>query len=96
MVKRYIHSMIAAEQKKQIISNFARKAGDTGSTEVQIALIDARIKELNEHFKSHKKDFHSKTGLLRLVGKRKKLLDYLKRTELDRYKKLIETLGLRK
>ncbi len=79
--------MIAAEQKKQIISNFARKAGDTGSTEVQIALIDARIKELNEHFKSHKKDFHSKTGLLRLVGKRKKLLDYLKRTELDRYKK---------
>ncbi|MDV6234722.1 30S ribosomal protein S15 [Leptospira ellisii] len=88
--------MIATEQKKQIISNFARKAGDTGSTEVQIALIDARIKELNEHFKSHKKDFHSKTGLLRLVSKRKKLLDYLKRTELDRYKKLIETLGLRK
>lgn len=96
MVKRYIYSMIATEQKKQIISNFARKAGDTGSTEVQIALIDARIKELNEHFKTHKKDFHSKTGLLRLVGKRKKLLDYLKRTELERYKKLIETLGLRK
>ncbi|ASP42663.1 30S ribosomal protein S15 [Leptospira interrogans] len=88
--------MIATEQKNQIISNFARKAGDTGSTEVQIALIDARIKELNEHFKTHKKDFHSKTGLLRLVGKRKKLLDYLKRTELERYKKLIETLGLRK
>ncbi|AOP35954.1 30S ribosomal protein S15 [Leptospira barantonii] len=88
--------MIATEQKKTIISNFARKAGDTGSTEVQVALIDARIKELNEHFKSHKKDFHSKTGLLRLVSKRKKLLDYLKRTELDRYKKLIETLGLRK
>ncbi|EMO39470.1 30S ribosomal protein S15 [Leptospira noguchii] len=88
--------MIATEQKKQIISNFARKAGDTGSTEVQVALIDARIKELNEHFKTHKKDFHSKTGLLRLVGKRKKLLDYLKRTELERYKKLIETLGLRK
>ncbi|PJZ53567.1 30S ribosomal protein S15 [Leptospira adleri] len=88
--------MIATEQKKTIISNFARKTGDTGSTEVQVALIDARIKELNEHFKSHKKDFHSKTGLLRLVSKRKKLLDYLKRTELDRYKKLIETLGLRK
>ncbi|EMJ94120.1 30S ribosomal protein S15 [Leptospira alstonii] len=88
--------MIATERKKTIISNFARKAGDTGSTEVQVALIDARIKELNEHFKSHKKDFHSKTGLLRLVSKRKKLLDYLKRTELDRYKKLIETLGLRK
>lgn len=63
--------MIATEQKKQIISNFARKAGDTGSTEVQVALIDARIKELNERFKTHKKDFHSKTGLLRLVGKRK-------------------------
>lgn len=78
--------MIATERKKTIISNFARKAGDTGSTEVQVALIDARIKELNEHFKSHKKDFHSKTGLLRLVSKRKKLLDYLKRTELDRYK----------
>ncbi|EMY79757.1 ribosomal protein S15 [Leptospira weilii serovar Ranarum str. ICFT] len=88
--------MIATERKKTIIGNFARKAGDTGSTEVQVALIDARIKELNEHFKSHKKDFHSKTGLLRLVSKRKKLLDYLKRTELDRYKKLIETLGLRK
>ncbi|ASV08923.1 30S ribosomal protein S15 [Leptospira interrogans serovar Canicola] len=88
--------MIATEQKNQIISNFAGKAGDTGSTEVQIALIDARIKELNEHFKTHKNDFHSKTGLLRLVGKRKNLLDYLKRTELERYKNLIETLGLRK
>ncbi|TGK05271.1 30S ribosomal protein S15 [Leptospira langatensis] len=88
--------MVTTEQKKQIISTFANGKGDTGSTEVQVALLDARIKDLNEHFKSHKKDFHSKTGLLKLVSKRKKLLEYLKRQNLDRYKKLIETLGLRK
>ncbi|PJZ70398.1 30S ribosomal protein S15 [Leptospira perolatii] len=88
--------MITTEAKKQIISTFAKKQGDTGSTEVQVAIIDARIKGLNEHFKSHKKDFHSRTGLLKLVSKRKKLLEYLKRSDLDRYKKLIETLGLRK
>ncbi|PJZ23932.1 30S ribosomal protein S15 [Leptospira hartskeerlii] len=88
--------MVTTEQKKQIISTFAKGQGDTGSTEVQVAILDARIKDLNEHFKSHKKDFHSKTGLLKLVSKRKKLLEYLKRQNLERYKKLIETLGLRK
>ncbi|MEI1278951.1 30S ribosomal protein S15 [Leptospira venezuelensis] len=88
--------MVTTEQKKQIISTFAKAQGDTGSTEVQVALLDAQIKDLNEHFKTHKKDFHSKTGLLKLVSKRKKLLEYLKRQNLDRYKKLIETLGLRK
>ncbi|TGK10029.1 30S ribosomal protein S15 [Leptospira fluminis] len=88
--------MITTEAKKQIISAFAKDKNDTGSTEVQVALLDARIKGLNEHFKGHKKDFHSKTGLLKLVSKRKKLLEYLKRNDLERYKKLIETLGLRK
>ncbi|GBF38088.1 30S ribosomal protein S15 [Leptospira johnsonii] len=88
--------MVTTEQKKQIISTFAKGKGDTGSTEVQVALLDAQIKDLNEHFKTHKKDFHSKTGLLKLVSKRKKLLEYLKRQDLERYKKLIETLGLRK
>ncbi|TGL61733.1 30S ribosomal protein S15 [Leptospira sarikeiensis] len=88
--------MVTTEQKKQIISTFAKAQGDTGSTEVQVALLDAQIKDLNEHFKTHKKDFHSKTGLLKLVSKRKKLLEYLKRQNLERYKKLIETLGLRK
>lgn len=88
--------MVTTEQKKQIISTFAKGNGDTGSTEVQVALLDAQIKDLNEHFKTHKKDFHSKTGLLKLVSKRKKLLEYLKRQDLERYKKLIETLGLRK
>lgn len=88
--------MVTTEQKKQIISKFAKGQGDTGSTEVQIALLDAQIKDLNEHFKTHKKDFHSKTGLLKLISKRKKLQEYLKRTNLERYKKLIEALGLRK
>ncbi|PJZ76730.1 30S ribosomal protein S15 [Leptospira neocaledonica] len=88
--------MVTTEQKKQIISTFAKGKGDTGSAEVQIALLDAQIKDLNEHFKTHKKDFHSKTGLLKLISKRKKLQEYLKRTDLERYKKLIEALGLRK
>ncbi|PKA16903.1 MULTISPECIES: 30S ribosomal protein S15 [Leptospira] len=88
--------MVTTEQKKQIISTFAKGQGDTGSTEVQIALLDAQIKDLNEHFKTHKKDFHSKTGLLKLISKRKRLQEYLKRTDLERYKKLIEALGLRK
>ncbi|PJZ49835.1 30S ribosomal protein S15 [Leptospira saintgironsiae] len=88
--------MVTTEQKKQIISTFAKGQADTGSTEVQIALLDAQIKDLNEHFKTHKKDFHSKTGLLKLISKRKRLQEYLKRTDLERYKKLIEALGLRK
>ena len=72
------------------------RAGDTGSTEVQIALLTARINELTEHLRSHKKDHHSRRGLLMLVGKRRRLLGYLQRTDLDRYRALIKELGLRR
>ena len=85
-----------AEQKKSVIDTHARHDGDTGSPEVQIALLTARIEGLTGHFKEHKKDFHSRTGLLKLVGQRRKLLNYLKRTDVQRYRSLIEKLGLRK
>ncbi len=85
-----------SEQKKAVIANHAKHNGDTGSTEVQVALLTARIEELTEHFKVHKKDFHSRTGLLKLVGQRRKLLKYLKNTDVQRYRALIEKLGLRK
>lgn len=85
-----------AEAKKTVISNHARHDGDTGSPEVQIALLTARIEGLTSHFKIHKKDFHSRTGLLKLVGQRRKLLNYLKNTNIQRYRALIEKLGLRK
>lgn len=84
------------EGKTQVIENFKRKEGDTGSPEVQVALLTERITYLTEHFKVHKKDFHSKTGLLKLVGQRRKLLNYLKNTDIQRYRDLIERLGLRK
>ncbi len=80
----------------EIMSKYARKQGDTASPEVQIALLTARLKQLNTHFKSHKKDNHSKTGLLRLVGQRKRLLTYLRRKDDEAYKKLITSLGIRK
>jgi small subunit ribosomal protein S15 len=83
-------------QKNEIITKFARHEGDTGSPEVQIALITDRITQLTEHFKSHAKDHHSRRGLLKLVGKRRRLLDYLKKTDLTKYRSLIETLSLRK
>ncbi len=84
-------------QKKQaIIAQHARHEGDTGSTEVQVALLTARIEELTEHFKIHKKDYHSRTGLLKLVGQRRKLLGYLKTVDIQRYRELIAKLGLRK
>lgn len=83
-------------QKKAIIEANAQHEGDTGSPEVQIALLTARIDGLTDHFKTHKKDFHSRTGLLKLVGHRRKLLDYLKDTDVQRYRALIEKLGLRK
>jgi small subunit ribosomal protein S15 len=82
--------------KKEIIEKFKTHDGDTGSPEVQVALLTERIKQLTEHFSVHKKDFHSRKGLLMLVGKRRKLLDYLKKKDFNRYKTLIETLGLRK
>ena len=84
------------EQKKAVIDAHAKHDGDTGSPEVQIALLTARIEGLTEHFKTHKKDFHSRTGLLKLVGQRRKILKYLKEKNVQRYRALIEKLGLRK
>ncbi|MFP4071086.1 MAG: 30S ribosomal protein S15 [Desulfovibrionales bacterium] len=85
-----------AEDKKKIIEDFSQHEGDTGSPEVQVALLTNRIVYLTEHFKSHKKDFHSRAGLLKLVGKRRKLLNYLKSKDIQRYRTLIERLNLRK
>ena len=86
---------VATIDKQKIMVDYQRKAGDTGSPEVQVALLTARIVELTEHFKQHKKDFHSRRGLLKMVSRRRKLLDYLKRTNLASYRALIERLGLR-
>lgn len=83
-------------QKQAVIAAHAKHEGDTGSPEVQIALLTARIESLAGHFKAHKKDFHSRTGLLKLVGQRRKLLNYLKSSDVQRYRALIERLGLRK
>lgn len=88
--------MISKELKTEIMQKYARTAGDTGSPEVQIAVLTERIKELTEHLKSNKKDHHSRRGLLKMVGKRRGLLDYLKNKDIDRYRVLIEKLGLRK
>ncbi|MCX9156954.1 30S ribosomal protein S15 [Niveibacterium sp. 24ML] len=87
---------IATTQKAQIVADFQRAKGDTGSPEVQIALLTARINDLTGHFKAHTKDHHSRRGLLAMVSQRRKLLDYLKRKEVDRYRSVIERLGLRK
>lgn len=87
---------ITAAQKGEIVKNFQRAEGDTGSTEVQVALLTARIAYLTEHFQTHKQDHHSRQGLLRLVSQRRKLLDYIKGTDLQRYQSLIERLNLRK
>ncbi len=83
-------------QKAQIIQSYQRAQGDTGSPEVQIALLTARINGLTDHFKTHVKDHHSRRGLLKMVSQRRKMLDYLKRSNADSYRKLIEQLGLRK
>ena len=84
------------QQKTELITNFATHNGDTGSPEVQIALLSNRITYLTEHFKSHAKDHHSRRGLLKLVGRRRRLLDYLKKTDLERYRTIIDKLGIRK
>ena len=84
------------EQKANIVATFKRHDGDTGSPEVQIALITRRIDYLAEHFKTHKKDHHSRRGLLKLVGQRRRLLDYLKTTDIERYRKVVASLELRK
>jgi len=88
--------VLSTEQKKEIIDKFKRFDGDTGSPEVQIALLTARINHLTEHFNEHKKDYHSRRGLLMLVGQRRRLLDYLKDQDIKRYRDLIKELGLRK
>lgn len=88
--------MLTAEQKAQIVTDFARSEGDTGSTEVQVALLTANIEALQGHFKAHKHDHHSRRGLIRMVNQRRKLLDYLKKSDADRYLTVIGRLGLRR
>ena len=83
-------------QKAQVVKQYQRAGNDTGSSEVQVALLTERINGLTEHFKSHVKDFHSRRGLLKMVSQRRKLLDYLKRSDVDKYRSVIERLGLRK
>ncbi len=88
--------VMTAEDKAQVITEHKKHEGDTGSPEVQVALLTARITYLTGHFKTHPKDFHSRTGLLKLVGQRRKLLNYLKKKDVQRYRDLIAKLGLRK
>ena len=86
----------SVEKKSEIIEEYKTHDTDTGSPEVQIALLTDRIRELTEHFQTHKKDHHSRRGLLKLVGRRRRLLDYLKRNDIERYRTTIERLGIRK
>lgn len=88
--------MIKKDKKQAIINEYARTPGDTGSPEVQVAVLTARIKELTEHLKANPKDHHSRRGLLKMVGKRRNLLKYLQKIDIERYRSLIERLGLRK
>ena len=87
---------VAADRKQEIIQDNARQSGDTGSPEVQVAILTERIRNLTEHFKGHHKDNHSRRGLLMMVNKRRSLLDYLKKKDVERYNALIQKLGLRK
>lgn len=88
--------MLSKQEKQDIIKEYALFEGDTGSVEVQVAILTAQINRLTEHFKVHPKDFHSNRGLLKMVGKRKNFLNYLKRTDVNRYRELVKKLGLRK
>ena len=88
--------MLSKEKKQAIIVEYGKNATDTGSPEVQVALLTARIQELTEHLKVNQKDHHSRRGLLKMVGQRRGLLEYLKKTDINRYRTLIERLGLRK
>lgn len=88
--------MLATEKKQTIINSFKLHDGDTGSPEVQIAILTERITYLTEHFKVHKKDHHSRRGLLKIVGQRRRLLDYLKKKDIERYRVIIEKLGIRR
>jgi small subunit ribosomal protein S15 len=87
---------LTAEAKREIVGQYGRDQNDTGSTEVQVALLTARINELTEHLREHSKDHHSRRGLLMLVGKRRRLLKYLQSSDIDRYRQLIQQLGLRR
>ncbi len=88
--------MISQEKKNEVIAKYARSEGDTGSPEVQIAILTTRINELTDHFKANPKDHHSRRGLLKMVGQRRGLLAYLKKKDIERYRTLIASLGLRK
>ena len=88
--------MLTIEAKLAVIKEYATHEGDTGSPEVQVAILTSRIQYLTEHLKEHKKDHHSRRGLLKLVGQRRNMLDYLRRKDIERYRSLIERLGLRK
>ena len=87
---------VTVERKAELVKEYQTKKDDTGSPEVQVAILTERINQLSEHMQQHKKDFHSRRGLLAMVAKRRKLLDYLKRKDVERYKKIIESLGLRR
>ena len=87
---------LTAERKREIVDQYGRAGNDTGSTEVQVALLTARINELTDHFRTHRKDHHSRRGLLMLVGRRRRLLKYLQSNDIDRYRSLIGELGLRR
>lgn len=87
---------LSVDRKAEIVSKFQSRTGDTGSPEVQVALLTARINYLTEHFRTHAKDFHSRRGLLKLVGQRRRLLDYLRASSIDRYRTLIGSLNIRK
>lgn len=89
-------TVVTKERKQEVIKQFAKHTGDTGSPEVQIALLTERINGLNDHFKAHKKDFASRRGLLKLVGQRRNLLNYLRKTDLERYREVVKALGMRK
>ena len=88
--------MISTERKQEIIATYGRNANDTGSPEVQVALLTARINDLQDHFKANPHDYHSRRGLLKMVGQRRNMLAYLKKKDINRYRALIESLGLRK
>jgi small subunit ribosomal protein S15 len=87
---------LTAEKKQELIAKYGRSEGDTGSAEVQIALLTERINDLTEHLRTHRKDHHSRRGLLMLVGRRRRLLRYLERSDLDRYRQVVADLGLRR
>jgi small subunit ribosomal protein S15 len=96
MNEKHMSVSVDVEKKAELVAKYRTHEKDTGSPEVQVALLSERITHLTEHFKGHKKDHHSRRGLLKLVGQRRRLLDYLKDKSADRYKKLIDGLGIRK